>query len=161
MRNWTIKSGKCVTSWNTHPLGFLSCPHTMFTYTRCMDSVLRVPFMLDVAVGCDLFARHQSPSLRVARATAYFLFKVPRVWRHGIGSCLSTTMQELEKALDKTAHGNGSSNSSSSARGGRAATSSTSFSSSKDAVGVSELSSKAVAAGIISSDQASKLAALQ
>lgn len=43
-------------------LGVLHCPHTMMTYTRCMDSVLCVPLMLDVAVWCDFFARCGSPA---------------------------------------------------------------------------------------------------
>lgn len=45
-------------------------------YTRCMDSVLCVPLMIDAAVWCDHFARLGAATEDAARATAY-LFKVP------------------------------------------------------------------------------------
>jgi myo-inositol-1-phosphate synthase len=57
-------------------LGFLGSPHTMLTYTRCMDSILCVPLMIDAAVWCDYFARHHVAPAQVVLATAY-LFKVP------------------------------------------------------------------------------------
>lgn len=33
----------------------------MVTYTRCMDSILCVPLMVDAAVWCDYFARVAVP----------------------------------------------------------------------------------------------------
>jgi myo-inositol-1-phosphate synthase len=36
---------------------FMGCQHTMLTYTRCMDSALCVPLMIDAAVFADYFAR--------------------------------------------------------------------------------------------------------
>jgi myo-inositol-1-phosphate synthase len=85
-------------------LGFLHSPHTMLTYTRCMDSVLCVPLMIDVAVWCDFFARYHSPSTRVARATAY-LFKVPEGAAQGVDPGFQKQMQELEAALQETTGG--------------------------------------------------------
>ena len=79
-------------------LGFLHCPHTMLTYTRCMDSVLCVPLMVDSAVWCDFFARVNFPSSRVARATAY-LFKVPEGGAKGVDPGFQHQMQQLETAL--------------------------------------------------------------
>jgi myo-inositol-1-phosphate synthase len=81
-------------------LGFLHCPHTMLTYTRCMDSVLCVPLMIDAAVWCDYFARTNSPSFRIARATAY-LFKIPEGGAKGIDPGFQWQMGELQKALDE------------------------------------------------------------
>ncbi|MEM1009153.1 MAG: inositol-3-phosphate synthase, partial [Myxococcota bacterium] len=79
-------------------LGFLNCPHTMLTYTRCMDSILCVPLMIDSAVWCDLFARCGVPTEAVARATAY-LFKVPEGGAQGVDPGFQKQMQELEVAL--------------------------------------------------------------
>ena len=81
-------------------LGFLNCPHTMLTYTRCMDSVLCVPLMVDSAVWCDYFTRYDTPSGRVARATAY-LFKVPEGGAKGVDPGFHRQMQELESALQE------------------------------------------------------------
>lgn len=81
-------------------LGFLHCPHTMMTYTRCMDSVLCVPLMIDVAVWCDFFARKGSPSSRVACATAY-LFKVPEGGAQGVDPGFQRQMRELETSLEE------------------------------------------------------------
>ena len=47
----------------------------MVTYTRCMDSILCVPLMVDAAVWCDYFADRAVSAGDAARATAY-LFKV-------------------------------------------------------------------------------------
>jgi len=85
-------------------LGFLHSPHTMMTYTRCMDSVLCVPLMVDVAVWCDFFARVHSPSIRVARATAY-LFKIPEGGAKGVDPGFQRQMQELEAALKEATGG--------------------------------------------------------
>lgn len=49
----------------TKNTGFLGSPHTMVTYTRCMDSVLCVPLMIDAAVWCDYFARTRVPQDQV------------------------------------------------------------------------------------------------
>jgi myo-inositol-1-phosphate synthase len=87
-------------------LGFLHCPHTMLTYTRCMDSVLCVPLMIDVAVWCDFFARYSSSSSQVARATAY-LFKVPEGGAKGVDPGFQRQMNELESALQAAVNDNG------------------------------------------------------
>ena len=87
-------------------LGFLHCPHTMLTYTRCMDSVLCVPLMVDAAVWCDFFARYNSSSSRVARATAY-LFKVPEGGAKGVDPGFQRQMNELESALAAAVSGSG------------------------------------------------------
>lgn len=79
-------------------LGFLHCPHTMLTYTRCMDSVLCVPLMIDAAVWCDFFVRYNTSSSQVARATAY-LFKVPEGGAKGVDPGFQRQMNELEAAL--------------------------------------------------------------
>ena len=79
-------------------LGFLHCPHTMMTYTRCMDSILCVPLMVDSAVWCDYFARQKSSSKLVAKATAY-LFKVPEGGAQGVDPGFQKQMQALEAAL--------------------------------------------------------------
>jgi len=80
-------------------LGFLHCPHTMLTYTRCMDSILCVPLMIDVAVWCDYFTRMESSSITVAQATAY-LFKVPEgPGAQGIDPGFQRQMRALETAL--------------------------------------------------------------
>ena len=53
----------------------MGCEHTMLTYTRCMDSALCVPLMIDVAIFCDYFsARGASP--KQAGAALAYLFKV-------------------------------------------------------------------------------------
>jgi myo-inositol-1-phosphate synthase len=54
---------------------FMGCEHTMLTYTRCMDSALCVPLMIDAAILCGyLHAAGASPD-DAARALAY-LFKL-------------------------------------------------------------------------------------
>ena len=113
-------------------LGFLHCPHTMLTYTRCMDSVLCVPLMVDAAVWCDFFAAASFPSDRVARATAY-LFKVPEGGAKGVDPGFQRQMQELESALKEASGEQG------------------------EAASVLE---KGLAAGIITAEQAEKLKAL-
>ena len=83
-------------------LGFLDCPHTMLTYTRCMDSILCVPLMVDGAIWCDFFARHKTDSTTVAKATAY-LFKVPEGSAKGVNPGFQKQMQVLEYALQTAA----------------------------------------------------------
>jgi myo-inositol-1-phosphate synthase len=125
-------------------LGFLHCPHTMLTYTRCMDSILCVPLMIDAAVWCDFFARCTSPSVRVARAMAY-LFKVPEGGAKGVDPGFHCQMRELELALQDcmTASASASVSSSSSSR-----------SSANDLLALLD---KGVIAGVISKEQAAAL----
>jgi hypothetical protein len=40
----------------------------MVTYTRCMDSILCVPLMIDAAVWCDYFHRVAAPGDQVRSA---------------------------------------------------------------------------------------------
>lgn len=53
----------------------MGCEHTMLTYTRCMDSALCVPLMIDAAVFCDYLAARGASQGDAATALAY-LFKV-------------------------------------------------------------------------------------
>lgn len=85
-------------------LGFLGSPHTMVTYTRCMDSILCVPLMVDAAVWCDLFARRGVSAGDAARATAY-LFKVPEGGARGVDPGFFHQMRELEDVLERTMGG--------------------------------------------------------
>jgi len=85
-------------------LGFLSSPHTMLTYTRCMDSILCVPLMVDVAVWCDYFASKQVSPEKVAKATAY-LFKVPEGGAKGVDPGFFAQMKALDSILKDTANG--------------------------------------------------------
>ena len=116
-------------------LGFLNCAHTMLTYTRCMDSILCVPLMIDAAVWCDFFARYNSSSSTVARATAY-LFKVPEGGAKGVDPGFQRQMNELESALASTFAGDQSS---------------------KDVLAILK---QGVAAGIITQEQADSLKAM-
>ena len=54
---------------------FMGVEHTMVTYTRCMDSALCVPLMIDAAVFCAHFADRAAPAADAAAALAY-LFKL-------------------------------------------------------------------------------------
>jgi hypothetical protein len=94
--------------------------------------------MVDAAVWCDFFARCDSPSSRVARATAY-LFKVPEGGAKGVDPGFHRQMNELESALQE-------------------ATSTGIHSSDTSLLSLLE---KAVATGIITSDQAESLKALK
>lgn len=82
-------------------LGFLGSPHTMVTYTRCMDSILCVPLMVDAAIWCDFFVNNNVSQKDAARATAY-LFKVPEGDAQGIDPGFFHQMRELEEVLEKT-----------------------------------------------------------
>ena len=53
---------------------FMGCEHTMLTYTRCMDSALCVPLMIDSAIFCD-YLRSRGRARRRRPALAY-LFKL-------------------------------------------------------------------------------------
>lgn len=81
-------------------LGFLGSPHTMVTYTRCMDSILCVPLMVDAAIWCDYFVNSNLSAGDAARATAY-LFKVPEGEAKGSDPGFFYQMKELEDVLDK------------------------------------------------------------
>jgi myo-inositol-1-phosphate synthase len=132
-------------------LGWLHCPHTMLTYTRCMDSVLCVPLMVDAAVWCDYFARqHQSSSGLVARATAY-LFKVPEGGGKGVDPGFQRQMQALELALQETS--SSSISNSSTVRSGAAAT--------QEHNGHATMLEKGIATGIITREQAESLKGLK
>lgn len=82
-------------------LGFLGSPHTMVTYTRCMDSILCVPLMVDAAVWCDYFVNNNVSAGDAARAMAY-LFKVPEGEAKGVDPGFFHQMKELDKVLEKT-----------------------------------------------------------
>lgn len=82
-------------------LGFLGSPHTMVTYTRCMDSILCVPLMVDAAIWCDYFVNQSVSAGDAARATAY-LFKVPEGEAKGVDPGFFHQMRELEEVLGKT-----------------------------------------------------------
>jgi len=82
-------------------LGFLGSPHTMVTYTRCMDSILCVPLMVDAAIWCDYFVNHHVSAGDAARATAY-LFKVPEGEAKGVDPGFFHQMKELEDVLAQT-----------------------------------------------------------
>ena len=82
-------------------LGFLGSPHTMVTYTRCMDSILCVPLMVDAAIWCDYFVNNDVSQKDAARATAY-LFKVPEGDAKDVDPGFFHQMRELEEVLKKT-----------------------------------------------------------
>ena len=82
-------------------LGFLGSPHTMVTYTRCMDSILCVPLMVDVAIWCDYFVSRNVSAGDAARATAY-LFKVPEGEAKGVDPGFFNQMKELEDVIERT-----------------------------------------------------------
>ena len=112
--------------------GFLGAKHTMLTYTRCMDSILCVPLMIDAAMWCDFFSRHGAADDVVARATAY-LFKVPEGKAKGVDPGFFRQMAALEGALREAAGGEG---------------------------GEGDTIARAVAGGIISEAQAAAMRAL-
>lgn len=82
-------------------LGFLGSPHTMVTYTRCMDSILCVPLMVDAAIWCDYFVNNNVSAKDAARATAY-LFKIPEGGAKGVDPGFFHQMKELDSVLEKT-----------------------------------------------------------
>lgn len=82
-------------------LGFLGSPHTMVTYTRCMDSILCVPLMVDAAIWCDYFVNNNVSARDAARATAY-LFKIPEGGAKGVDPGFFHQMKELDSVLEKT-----------------------------------------------------------
>ena len=97
------------------------------------------PLMVDAAVWCDFFARCDSPSSRVARATAY-LFKVPEGGAKGVDPGFHRQMNELESALQEaTKRGSGDDNDKA----------------------LWSLLEQAVATGIITKDQAESMKALK
>ncbi|CAB9515595.1 Inositol-3-phosphate synthase [Seminavis robusta] len=116
---------------------FLHQEHTMLTYTRCMDSVLCVPLMIDSAVWCDFFARHNTASNPVAKATAY-LFKIPEGGAQGVDPGFHHQMETLRTVLKQV----------------------TNAAATDDKKGVDELLLKGLAAGILSQEQVNQLKAL-
>ena len=54
---------------------FMGCEHTMLTYTRCMDSALCVPLMIDSAIPLRPPSRTRASADAAAKALAY-LFKL-------------------------------------------------------------------------------------
>ena len=82
-------------------LGFLNSPHTMLTYTRCMDSILCVPLMIDVTIWCDYFFSMQTSPANVSKALAY-LFKIPEGDAKNGDPGFFDQMQVLEKTLEST-----------------------------------------------------------
>jgi hypothetical protein len=54
---------------------FMGSEHTMLTYTRCMDSALCVPLMIDAVAFCHYFAARNVSAVDAARGLSY-LFKV-------------------------------------------------------------------------------------
>ena len=120
---------------------FLHQEHTMLTYTRCMDSVLCVPLMIDSAVWCDYFATLHVSSTKVAQATAY-LFKIPEGGAQGVDPGFQHQMETLRRVLHETK---------------------TSIQPSENKprkLSIQELLHKGLASGIISEDQVAKLRAL-
>ena len=122
--------------------GFMHQEHTMLTYTRCMDSVLCVPLMIDSAVWCDYFAARTMASHKVAQATAY-LFKIPEGGAQGVDPGFQHQMQTLRRVLDKTANSNNSGTENKPKK-----------------MSLQEVLHKGLASGIISEEQVAKLRAL-
>jgi len=116
---------------------FLHQEHTMLTYTRCMDSILCVPLMIDSAVWCDYFARNATPSSQVAKATAY-LFKVPEGGAQGVDPGFHHQMETLRQILKQVSSGT----------------------TPAKKMGIQELLHKGLTAGIISENQVAQLRAL-
>jgi myo-inositol-1-phosphate synthase len=54
-------------------LAFMGCEHTMLTYTRCMDSALCVPLMIDAVVFADYFAARGVAASEVRGRASFFL----------------------------------------------------------------------------------------
>jgi len=125
-------------------LGFLGCPHTMLTYTRCMDSILCVPLMIDAAVWCDYFSRTGATDGQAAAATAY-LFKVPEGGARGVDPGFFRQMGQLEGVLKEL-----SSSSEEEEEGKKGGSSSLSW----------DDLDKAVDGGVITREQADKLKGL-
>mmetsp|Transcript_25229 Transcript_25229/g.55086 ORF Transcript_25229/g.55086 Transcript_25229/m.55086 type:complete len:478 (-) Transcript_25229:2759-4192(-) len=93
---WIGDEKRDVVEYTSH--GFLGSPHTMLTYTRCMDSILCVPLMIDAAVWCDYFCMRKASTKDAARATAY-LFKVPEGGAMGVDPGFHHQMRVLEDTL--------------------------------------------------------------
>ncbi|KAJ8599987.1 hypothetical protein CTAYLR_001813 [Chrysophaeum taylorii] len=76
---------------------FLSQLHTMVTYTRCSDSVLCAPLIIDACVWCDAFRRRRVPRSEVEKALAY-LFKVSSSSSSENSYYFFAQMRDLEEA---------------------------------------------------------------
>ena len=80
---------------------FMGCEHTMLTYTRCMDSALCVPLMIDVAIFCEYLSKRGAEPEHAAAALAY-LFKVNEGAAIGVDPGFfnqSTTLRNLLERL--------------------------------------------------------------
>lgn len=124
---------------------FLHQEHTMLTYTRCMDSVLCVPLMIDSAVWCDYFASQNVDSSKVAKATAY-LFKIPEGGAQGVDPGFQHQMSTLRQVLSETTE-NSSSGSGSGGGSGKKRS-------------LQEVLHTGLTSGIITEEQVAKLRAL-
>ncbi|GMH83207.1 hypothetical protein TrVE_jg3761 [Triparma verrucosa] len=77
---------------------FLGCEWTMVTYTRCSDSVLCAPMIIDAAVLVEFFLRKGVEEERIKKAMEY-LFKVPETKGDpGFGSQMRRLRDELDRA---------------------------------------------------------------
>ncbi|GMH48315.1 hypothetical protein TrLO_g4513 [Triparma laevis f. longispina] len=87
----------------THEV-FLSQEHTMVTYTRCSDSVLCAPLILDSVILVDFFLNGETKAVDISKALGY-LFKVPegdcKGEDPGFGWQMNRLRQELDNAKER------------------------------------------------------------
>jgi hypothetical protein len=76
----------------------MSQVHTMATYTRCSDSILCVPLLIDAACLAVFFQRHNHPFPNVARAMSY-LFKVNEGLAEGVDPGFFEQMLALKREV--------------------------------------------------------------
>ena len=79
---------------------FMGVEHTMVTYTRCMDSALCVPLMIDAAVFCAHFADRAAPAADAAAALAY-LFKLNEGAAEGVDPGFFAQTSALHALLER------------------------------------------------------------
>ena len=79
---------------------FMGCEHTMLTYTRCMDSALCVPLMIDAAILCDYLIARDAPPAAAATALAY-LFKLNEGAAVGVDPGFFNQSAALRSLLDR------------------------------------------------------------
>ena len=82
--------------------GFLGSEHTMFTYTRAMDSALCVPLMIDAAVFCEHLAARRATAQQAGRALAY-LFKLNEGAATGVDPGFFHQSAQLAEVLTEVA----------------------------------------------------------
>jgi len=85
---------------------FMGAEHTMLTYTRCMDSALCVPLMIDAVVLCNYFSQRGVAPAEAAEALAY-LFKVNEGAAAGIDPGFFAQSAKLSALLDSLPAGPG------------------------------------------------------